>query len=284
MKQELIKAAVIGDPIEHSLSPKIHNYFLRKYQINGQYKAIKVTKEDFEKEVKQLIKNGYRGFNITIPHKEAAIKLCDHLSQTARLIGAVNTISILDNGNIFGHNSDAQGFIDNLKYYDKNLLFKNKTAFVIGAGGGARAVIYALINENIKKLVITNRNEFKAQKLIEEFKDFAKSKNCQIELLPKDRFEKEMIDCDILVNTTSLGMLNCNKLSINLINLPKSSIVNDIVYNPLMTDLLKMAQNNGSKIITGIGMLVFQALIGFEIWFGKKVEFEDNLIKELIQF
>lgn len=277
----MIKSAVIGDPISHSLSPKIHNYFLKKYNISGDYRAIKVDSKNLEKEINNLVRLGYKGFNITIPHKESVIKFCDHLSNTAKMIGAVNTISILENNKIFGHNSDAQGFIDNIEFYYPDFEFKNKKIFVIGAGGAARAVIYALINKNVKKIFITNRNEIRVRNLINDFKNLAINKNCQIEFLTKDEFEKSLNDCDLLVNSSSLGMVGMPDLEINISNLNQNAIVNDIVYKPLMTNLLKSAQQNGNRIVTGIGMLFFQALIGFEMWFAKKAEFDNA--EELIE-
>ncbi len=278
----MIKAAVIGDPISHSLSPKIHNYFLQKYNIRGSYEAIKSSKEDLKNTIENLVKDGYKGFNITIPHKESAINLCDHISQTARMIGAINTILILENGKIFGHNSDAQGFMDNIKYHAPNVTLKNKRSFVIGAGGAARALIYALVNEGVKDIIITNRNEIRAQKLITGFDKFAKSKNCQLKFLSKKDFENNLQDCDLLVNATSLGMENCDSLEINLGNLNKSALVNDIVYKPLITDLLQEVGQNDNIAITGIGMLIFQALVGFEMWFCKKVQYDECLAQKLI--
>lgn len=272
----MIKAAVIGDPISHSLSPKIHNFFLNEYKINGSYEAIRVSPDEFKSYIKNLIKEGYKGFNITIPHKERALEICDHISRTAEIIGAINTLTILENGKVFGHNSDAQGFIDNLKFYHSDISFANKNAFIIGAGGAARAIIYSLINGGVKDIFITNRNQIRVQNLINDFRNFADSKSCKIYYLEKSQFESNLKKCDFLINSSSLGMENMPKLDLNLNQLNNNSIVYDIVYKPLITDLLCNAKQRNLKIVTGLGMLIFQALVGFEIWFGKKVKFKNN--------
>lgn len=270
----MIKAAVIGDPISHSLSPKIHQYFLKLHNIKGSYEAIKVTNYNLEQDIVRLINLDYKGFNVTLPHKESVRNLCHHLSNSAKLIGAVNTILITKDKKIFGHNSDAQGFIDNIKYHFNSFSFKGKNAFIIGAGGAARAVIYGLIKEGCK-IYLTNRNEIRAQKLINDF-------NSNITLCNKSDFEKNLNKSDILVNASSLGMENMPELQINLNNLNKNSLVTDIVYKPLMTNFLINAKNNGNNIVTGIGMLLFQALIGFEMWYGKKITINKNSYELII--
>jgi shikimate dehydrogenase len=276
-----IKAGVIGDPIVHSLSPKIHQYWLKKYQIDGTYDAIKITKENLTSAVESLIKEGFAGFNVTIPHKEEIFKICHHLSNSAKLTKAVNTIIILEDKlqgpKIFGHNSDIDGFLKNLWQSCPDFDLKDKTAFVIGAGGAARAVIYGLIKSKVKNIFITNRNLKRAENLIADFTNL--SSNLDLNILEQKIFEENLSKCDLLINTTSLGMINSPKLTINLTNLPKSAIIYDLVYNPLITDLLKEGQQRGNKIVTGIGMLINQATIGFEAWFKCQPEIDDNLAK-----
>lgn len=276
------KAAVIGDPIAHSLSPKIHNFFLEKYQITGSYEAIKIAKSDFKESIAKLVNEGFAGFNVTIPHKEEIFKICDYKSRTAKLTGAVNTVIITEDKKLFGHNSDAEGFLNNLKESQPNFDLKNKNAFVIGAGGAARAIVYALIKSDVKNIFITNRNEERAVDLIKNFSAFAAEKNCHLKFLHTKNFDEELSKCDLLINSTSLGMAGQEELKIDLKNLKKSAIVYDIVYKPLMTDLLKAAEKNGNQIVTGIGMLVHQALIGFEFWFKQKPEIDEKLVKLLI--
>ncbi len=265
-----IKAGVIGDPISHSLSPKIHNFFLEKYQINGSYDAILVKKEQLKEALNSFVEQGLSGFNVTIPHKEEIFKICDSKSRTAILTGAVNTVVITENKKIFGHNSDPEGFLNNLKKFQNNFDLKGKTCFVIGAGGAARAIIYALIKSDVKQIYLSNRNKSRALDLIKDFNNFAAEKKCHIEFLESKNFAEQLNKCDLLVNSTSLGMTGQEPLVIDLSNLNKEAIVYDIVYKPLMTDLLKEAQKRNNKIVTGLGMLIFQALIGFELWFHKK--------------
>lgn len=278
-----IKAGVIGDPISHSLSPKIHNFFLEKYKINGEYKAILVKKENLQKDVLNLVQQGFSGFNVTIPHKEEVFKICDFKSKTALLTGAVNTVIITEDKKLFGHNSDAEGFVNNLKDQKPNFDFKDKNIFIIGAGGAARAVVYSAIKFGAKEIFITNRSENRALDLVKNFDEFAKEKKSKIVFLNNLEFEKSLKNCDLLVNSSSLGMMGQEKLKIDLKNLKKSAIVYDIVYKPLMTDLLKTAKDQGNEIVTGLGMLVFQALIGFESWFKQKPEIDDKLLKLLYE-
>ncbi|MBU6339265.1 MAG: shikimate dehydrogenase [Rickettsiales bacterium] len=265
-----IKAAVIGDPISHSLSPKIHNFLLEKHNIDGIYIAIEIKKENLASNVASLVEMGFAGFNVTIPHKEEIFKICDFKSKTASLTGAVNTVIITPDKKLFGHNSDAEGFLNNLKNHYPDFDLKNKTAFVIGAGGAARALVYALIKEKTKNIFITNRNEKRALELIKNFENFSKENTCKIEFLSAENFEKNLDKCDLLTNSTSLGMQGQEALQIDITNLNKSAIVYDIVYKPLKTELLQKAELQGNKTVTGIGMLIHQALIGFEAWFKEK--------------
>lgn len=275
------KAAVLGNPISHSLSPTIHSFLLEKHGLKGSYEAIKVEEHQLDSTIDSLKKEAFSGFNITIPHKEKIFQICDYKSKTALLTKAVNTVSITQDNKIFGHNSDAEGFINNLKNYQKDFLLKDKTAFVIGAGGAARAIIYSLIKSEVKTIYIHNRNQSRAADLINDFQDFAAERNCILSCLEMKDFSNQLDQCDLLVNSTSLGMVGQEKLSIDLSKLNQNAIIYDIVYKPLMTDLLIEAQNRGNRIVTGIGMLIFQALVGFELWFGKKPE--EKLITELFE-
>ena len=276
-----IKASVIGDPISHSLSPIIHNFLLSKHQIEGNYSAILVKKDELKSFLNSAIENGLAGFNITIPHKEEIFKICDYKSKTAMLTGAVNTVVITADKKFFGHNSDGEGFINHLKNSVSDFDLNGKTTFVIGAGGAARAIVYALLKAGAKKIYITNRSEIRAAELIKNFADFSAQKKSEIQFLDKNSFEKKLGECDLLVNSSSLGMAGQEPLEIDLTALTRAAIVFDIVYKPLMTDLLKAAELRGNKIVTGLGMLVFQALIGFELWFKQKPD--EKFVKELFE-
>jgi shikimate dehydrogenase len=277
--KKLIKAAVIGDPINHSLSPIIHQFWLRKYKIEGTYIPLRVKSTELIKCTKELIKMDFAGFNVTIPHKEEIFKICDHTSNSARLTKAFKNLIIIQNQKIFGNNSDVEVFLKNLEQTYPDFFLKNKTAFVIGAGGAARAVIYGLIKSGIKNIFITNRNLKRGEDLAADFANF---NDVLIQITNLKDFENNLNKCDLLVNTTSLGMINCEKLIINLDKLPISAIVYDIVYRPLITDLLAIAKQRGNRIVTGIGMLLNQATIGFEAWFKQKADINEELIKELL--
>ena len=282
--KNLIKAGVIGFPISHSLSPTIHNFYLKKYKINGTYEAFAIPKENFEESIKNLVdQQQLSGFNITIPHKEKIYNLCSHLSKTAQITKAVNTVIILQNGKFFGHNSDADGFIKNFYNHCPNYQLSNKKCFVIGAGGASRAIIYSLISQKVAKIFIANRDHEKALKLIEDFKNFSQQNLVELEFVPLKKNFEFLSEIDLIINSTSLGMINQSKLDIDISNAKKSAIVYDIVYKPLITDILKQAETLNLKIITGIGMLIEQALIGFEAWFKIKAEFDLELEKILLK-
>ena len=281
ISSKAIKAAVIGNPISHSLSPKIHNFLLEKHQIDGVYLALKIEKNDLAICVESLIKMGFAGFNVTAPHKEEIFKICDYTSNTAKLCKAVNTVIVTQDKKLFGHNSDAEGFINHFKNSAPDFDFNNKNIFVIGSGGAARAAIYSLIKAKTKKIFITNRNQNRAEELIKDFADFAAQKNCELKFLDAKNFEEKLDICNLLVNSTTLGMEGQEPLRIDLKNLNQSAIVYDIVYKPLITELLQVAQSRGNKVVTGVGMLLNQALIGFEAWFKQKPD--EKFLSEILK-
>jgi len=276
-----IKAAVIGDPINHSLSPKLHGFLLQKYNVDGNYSAIHVLPENLAESIKSMVNSGFAGFNVTIPHKEKIFHLCDIKTQNALLTKAVNTVIITENKQILGENSDIAGFLNNLKYHQANFGLQNKTTHVIGAGGASRAIVCGLINSEVKNIFITNRNQQKALALIDDFKEFSTKKHVHLEFLNHENFEKSLENSDLLINATSLGMTGQPSLQLDLKNLNLQAIVYDIVYKPLMTNLLESAKNRGNKIVTGIGMLAFQAIVGFESWFGLNATVDDELLNYL---
>jgi len=268
-----MKLAVIGHPINHSKSPIIHNDWIEKSRLEGEYIAIDIAPNELEQEIRKLIEQGYDGFNITIPHKQNIMTLCSAIDESAKKIGAVNTV-VINNGKLSGYNTDAFGFIQNIKE-NSQFCFDDKTAFVLGAGGAARAVIQGLIDENVCKIYLSNRTLSKAQELKSMAQDI-------IEVIEWDGRESMLVETDLLVNTTSLGMSDKNSLELNLTALKKSALVTDIVYAPLMTDLLKQAEKNGHKIVTGIGMLLYQAQKSFEIWTGSFPDVDEDLVKKVL--
>ena len=256
---DFIKTGVIGHPIAHSKSPLIHNYWINKYRLNGTYKAIDIHPDNLQNGVGALINEGYSGFNVTIPHKIAIMALCDEIDDLARKIGAVNTVTI-KNGKLYGTNTDAYGFVQNIKANATDFDFTGQNALVLGAGGAANAVVYALLQEGAAQIIITNRTKEKAQKLAQLNPD-------KIKIIDWDLRNNVLDDVGIIINTTSLGMTKNPPLNID-ISKTQNALVTDIVYAPLYTDLLKVARNNGIKTVTGIGMLLHQARPGFKLWNG----------------
>lgn len=255
-----IKAGVIGHPIRHSKSPIIHNHWIGEYGLEGEYKAIDIAPENLRAGVQALIEEGYAGFNVTIPHKQEIFKLCAEVDDTARAIGAVNTVVIRD-GQLSGTNTDAFGFIENVKREAFGVDFAHRPCIVLGAGGAARAIIHGLIEAGAEKIIVTNRTIEKAREIAAYNKDV-------IDVAPWERRNEILDGAGFLVNTTALGMSGKDALSIDLAALPSDATVSDIVYAPLMTGLLSQAQHGGRQIVTGIGMLLHQARPAFEKWFG----------------
>lgn len=255
----MIKAGVIGHPIAHSKSPVIHGYWLNQYGVDGEYKTYDIAPTELESGVRGLIDAGLVGFNVTLPHKQNIMPLCKTLSDEAKLIGAVNTITISKNGDLHGHNTDAFGFIQNLKVAVTDFDFKNATATVIGAGGASRAIIFALQQQGVQNIRITNRTRESAENLAALY---------HAHVVDWDDRNEAVRDADLIINTTSLGMKGQGALDIDLSHVSGNAVVYDIVYTPLMTPLLQQAEEKRLRIVTGVGMLLHQARPGFESWFG----------------
>lgn len=268
------KAGVIGWPISHSKSPIIHGYWLEKYGLAGGYDAVPIAPEDLKREVARLVKEGYLGFNVTVPHKQAVMPLLDFVRADAERIGAVNTVVVQPDGTLEGRNTDAFGFIENLKEGAKGFDFKKGPAVVLGAGGAARAVVYALAHEGVPEIRIANRTLGRARELANAF---PRCKAVDWEMLPE-----AMRDAALLVNTTSLGMKGQPELELDLTPLSTKALVHDIVYAPLETTLLKNAKARGNPVVTGIGMLLHQARPAFHAWFGIMPDVDDDLRKKVL--
>ena len=277
---DVCKALLIGDPVKQSLSPVIHQYFLQQNNLIGSYEAWQVAKPNLNSTIKLLIEQKYAGFNVTIPHKEEVFLLCHKLSKTAKLIGAVNTVSILPDGSLYGHNSDAFGFYENILQQQPKLILNNQNALIIGAGGAGRAVLYSLIKAKMATIFIANRNQNKLDKLLTDFTPLAKQH--QVKIVAWQEYSKILPQITLLVNATSLGMLNQNELNLDFNQLSCQTTVYDIVYKPLYTKLLLEAQKKGCPIITGLGMLVHQARVGFELWFKQKPIYNTELQQLLL--
>lgn len=251
-------AGVMGWPVSHSRSPRLHGYWLEQYAIDGAYVPLAVAPNRFDEALKGLQAAGFRGVNVTAPHKEAAFRACDTIDPDAERIGAVNTIVFNDNGLVQGSNTDAFGFIENIQ---QAIAWPGGVAVVLGAGGAARAVCIALIDAGVTEIRLINRTRIRAEILSEEFGEIIRVEDW------KNRFDAQY-KASLLVNTTSLGMTGQPPLDLDLDALPTSAIVNDIVYTPLETPLLKAARKRGNIPVDGLGMLLHQARPGFEAWFG----------------
>jgi shikimate dehydrogenase len=251
-------ACIIGWPVKHSRSPLIHNYWLRHYGIAGEYRREEVPPEKFADFVQALAARGYAGANVTLPHKEAALTLSQP-DERARAVGAANTLWL--DGGLRSTNTDVEGFLDNLDAsapgWDSGL----QKAVVLGAGGGAQAVIYGLISRGVKDIVVVNRTRSRAEALRERFGK---------QVHPADWVRDIVLDgAALLVNATTLGMERQPDLTVDLGRLPCHAVVADLVYVPLVTPLIRNAAARGLRTADGLGMLLHQAVRGFALWFGK---------------
>lgn len=263
------KVCVIGYPAKHSLSPKLHGYWLNLYNIDGSYEALEINPEEFKARFRNLHSEGFVGCNVTVPFKEEVFKIVDEIDDFAKSIGAVNTVVIKD-GKYIGSNTDAYGFIQNIKSTKTDFDFTKGAAVILGAGGAARAVVAGLIAENVPEIIIINRSIDKAEKIKHDIeKTFGKQ---NIRIVSWEKRNEVLSNANLLVNTTVLGMNGQAELDISLDTLPKEALVNDIVYRPLITKLLQEAEARGNIIVDGLGMLLHQAVPGFELWFGKRSE------------
>ncbi|PBB38741.1 shikimate dehydrogenase [Mesorhizobium sp. WSM3879] len=267
------RAFVTGHPIAHSRSPKIHRHWLEEYGIDGSYQAIDVRPEDFAAFLKSLDENGYRGGNVTIPHKEAAFALVARRDEAAEAIGAVNTLW-LEDGVLWGGNTDALGFAGNLDEHAPGWA-ANGPAVVLGAGGASRAVVHALKDRGINDIRIVNRTLARAEELADRF-------GAGVSAHGAGAVGELLSDAGLLINTTALGMHGNEILAADPAGLPGHAIVTDIVYVPLETPLLAAARARGLKTVDGLGMLLHQAVPGFERWFGKRPQVTPQLRRMIV--
>lgn len=263
-----VKAGVMGWPVAHSLSPRLHGYWLKKYGIDGTYEALAVPPEKLAQELKSLHARGFKGVNITIPHKEAALKIVDHADPASTRAGAVNTVVAHANGTLDGRNTDIYGFIQNL--LAAGVKVSGKPAVVLGSGGAARAAIAGLFDLQVSEIRIVNRTPERAQAL-------AALWGKKTRTFAWNNYREAFPGAGILVNTTSLGMQGQPPLSLALDDLPVEAAVADLVYAPLVTGLLKQAQKKGHKTVDGLGMLLYQARPAFQAFFGTDPDVTDEL-------
>lgn len=265
----ILRAGVVGHPVKHSRSPIIHGYWLEQFGINGRYDRYDVKPEDFSHFVKTLSEQGLQGVNVTIPHKEAAFLALDEATDRARRLKAANTLWF-ENGKLWGDNTDSIGFLANLDQGHPGWDINAKSALILGAGGAARAIIAGLQERNIEKITIVNRTRERAEEL-------ALMSGGQVAVAEWSKLSFQLESADLVVNTTSLGMSGQPDLDLSLDPLGRNALVTDIVYVPLETNLLKQARLRGNPVVDGLGMLLHQAVPGFEHWFGKRPVVTDAL-------
>ena len=263
-------AGVIGWPVSHSRSPRLHGYWLESLGIDGAYLPLPVAPQDLETVLRALPRMGFRGCNLTVPHKEAALALVDAVEPLARRIGAVNTIVVGEDGSLTGRNTDAFGFLENLRQGCPIWTPAAAAAVVIGAGGAARAVVAALSDAGVPEIRLANRSRDRAEQLAADL-------GGPITVVDWTERSAALAGAGLLVNTTTLGMTGQSSLELDLTELPVTALVNDIVYAPLETDLLAAARARGNTVVDGLGMLLYQAVPGFEAWFGTRPEVTPEL-------
>lgn len=256
-------AGVAGWPIGHSRSPRLHNFWLRRYEIDGAYVPLAIRPESFEMAIRALPKLGFSGCNVTLPHKEAALRLCDWIDPAARRIGAVNTIVVAEDGGLKGSCTDGYGFLQALKEGAPELDLSGARTLLIGAGGSARAIAVALLESGVSELIIVNRTRARAEKL-------SIMLDSEVKVADWDQRSKQLDAIHLLVNSTNLGMQGQPQLELVLDALPRDAVVMDVVYTPILTPLLAAAQRRGNRVVDGLGMLLHQARPGFAAWFGRQ--------------
>lgn len=270
MTEKLLIAGVIGDPIAHSRSPRLHGHWLKRYGISGHYVPLHVTRDTLHDTLRLLPELGFSGVNVTIPHKETVLQIADTVTDRAALIGAANTLTFTANGRLQADNTDGAGFIDNVKQYTPDWSASEGPALMLGAGGAARAIICTLLAEGCPKIFLVNRTRTRADALQHHF-------GARVQVMDWTRIPDLLDEIALLVNSTSLGMTGSEPLHINLERLHPQTVVTDIVYTPLRTELLDAAEAIGCHVVDGLGMLLHQAVPGFERWFGHKPEVDDEL-------
>lgn len=258
----LLRACVIGWPAAHSRSPLIHKFWLEQLKITGTYELAAVHPAEFDRFIENLAQAGYKGANVTLPHKRRAFELCASTTGTARRLGAVNTLW-LEGGRLHGDNTDVPGFLAALDEEAPGWDAAGGKAVILGAGGAARAILFGLISRGIEEIILVNRTLGRAEAL-------AGDPGPQARAVDFSRLPEALTGANLLVNTTSLGMQGQPPLEIDLSPLPEGAVVNDIVYIPAETALLKAAAARGLRTVPGVGMLLHQAVPGFERWFGVK--------------
>jgi shikimate dehydrogenase len=263
-------AGVMGWPVMHSRSPLLHNFWFKQHALAGAYVPLAIKPEGLHGALRALYPLGFAGVNLTIPHKQQALTIVDEVDEVARRIGAISCVVVRPDGSLAGTNNDCWGFIRNLKAEQPDWRADNGPIVVVGAGGGSRAVCYALAEEGAKEIRIVNRTLARARGIAEEF-------GGPIAALPWEQRHDALEGAAMVVNTTSLGMVGQPGLDIRLDKLPTRAIVADIIYVPLETPLLAAARRRGNRTVGGLGMLLNQGRPAWKLWFGIEPEVTADL-------
>lgn len=258
-------AGVIGCPVAHSKSPQLHRHWLNTYGVSGHYVPMHVEPEDLADTIRMMPKMGFVGANVTIPHKEAVMKIAGQVTDRAKLIGAANTLIFRADGTILADNTDGYGFITNLHQGAPDWDPQSGPAVVLGAGGACRAVVASLMEAGVPEILLTNRTRERADQLQKDFGN-------RVRVVEWIRAGNIIEEGALIVNTTSLGMVGKPRLRVPLDGLRSNAVVTDLIYAPLKTDLLRAAEEAGCTVVDGLGMLLHQAVPGFERWFGHRPE------------
>ncbi len=254
-------AGVMGWPVMHSRSPMLHGYWLREYGLKGAYLPLAVQPEGLPAALRSLKPLGFAGCNLTIPHKQHAMSLVDEVDEVGRQIGAISCVVVRPDGSLAGSNNDCYGFIEHLRQSAPDWRAEAGPAVVLGAGGGSRAICYALAQAGVPEVRLINRTFDRASALAAEF-------GSPLRALPWEQRADAMEGAMLVVNTTSLGMVGQAPLDLSIERLPPQAIAYDIVYTPLMTPFLAAAHSRGNRTIDGLGMLLHQAVPAWRAWFG----------------
>lgn len=269
------KLCIIGQPVAYSRSPLLHGYWMEAHGLAGSYGREEVPLDQAADFFAGFIARGYTGGNVTAPDKEVAFRSVAHADETARALGAVNTLWVED-GRLMGGNTDVYGFIANLDANAPGWRQADRPVVVLGAGGASRAILYGLLKAGVERIHLANRTLEKAETLAALF-------GPKVTALPLAEVARPMAEAGVLVNTTSLGMKGHPPLDLDLSVLPDDAVVTDAVYVPLETPLLKAARARGLRVVDGLGMLLHQGVPGFERWFGVRPQVDDALRARLVE-
>ncbi len=271
MPDRFLLAGVMGYPVMHSRSPRLHNYWLEKHGLVGRYVPLAIRPEGLQAALRALPALGFSGCNLTIPHKETAMRLVDRIDATARRIGAINCVTVEKDGSLSGTNNDGFGYIECVRAEHPNWRADTGPIVVLGAGGAARAVLVGLVERGAKEIRLLNRTDTRASLLAEDL-------GAPIKAMSWAKRSEALDGAAMLVNTTSQGMVGQPALDIELERLPRTALVSDIVYIPKVTPLLAVAKSRGNPTVGGLGMLLHQARPAFKSWFGIMPEVTPELV------